>query len=551
MPTAAQQLVRTLRRLDVDRVFCVPGESYLPALDALADDAGIDLVTCRHESGAGLMAVADAKMTDRPGVAFVSRGPGATNAALAVHTAEQDGAPLVLVIGQLPRENLTRGVFQKIDYERTFADMAKWVVEVRDGSRLAETVAKAFRVATEGTPGPVVISVPEDVFEDQVGDALPELTPRLPAVPTPDDVTAVADQLRVAKRPLLLVGGQARSARGRTALAACVDRWQVPVATSYKHQDLFDNQHPCFAGHLGFGLPPAAWQHLTEADLIIAVGTRLNEITTQRYRLPKAPVPDQPLIHIHPDPAQIGRVFDTTVRIVADVVPFLEALAARTPAPSEGREWQNRLHTAVLELARWTPSDAPDGVDFGHVVAALSDQLPPDAVLAMDAGNFGGWLHRHFPFRSTHLLLGAISGAMGLGTPAAVAAALRYPNRQVVSIIGDGGFLMTGNELATAVQYGARVRLFVVNNGSYGTIRLHQEKSFPGRVAGTDLTNPNFAALAEAFGARGMVLETPRDTSSVVRKALGHDGPVVVDVRTSLEHLSTFSTLTSLAAATR
>ncbi len=553
MPTAARQLVTMLRRLDVDRVFCVPGESYLPVLDALADEPAIDLVTCRHESGAGLMAVADAKMTDRAGVAFVSRGPGATNAALAVHMAEQDGAPLVLFIGQLPRTNLGRGVFQKIDYERTFSDMAKWTVEVHDAGRLAETAAEAFRVARDGTPGPVVISVPEDVFDEQVGDALPEPPRPSPTAPTPDEVTAVADRLGAATRPLLMVGGQARSARGRAALAACVNRWQVPVATSYKHQDLFDNRHPCFAGHLGFGLPPAAWQHLTEADLIVAVGTRLNEITTQCYQLPRAPAPDQPLIHIHPDPAQIGRVFETTVRIVADTIPFLEALAARTPppppAPSARDAWRNRLHMAVLDLARWTPSDAPDGVDFGHVVAALNDQLPSDAVLAMDAGNFGGWLHRHFLFRSTHLLLGAISGAMGLGTPAAVAAALRYPDRQVVCVVGDGGFLMTGNELATAVQYGARVRLFVANNRSYGTIRLHQEKLFPGRVAGTDLTNPDFAALAEAFGARGLVLETPQDTPSVVREALGHDGPVVVDVRTSLEHLSTFSTLTSLAAA--
>ena len=456
MPTAARQLVTMLRRLDVDRVFCVPGESYLPVLDALADEPAIGLVTCRHESGAGLMAVADAKMTDRPGVVFVSRGPGATNAALAVHTAEQDGAPLVLFIGQLSRQNLERGVFQKVDYTRTFADMAKWAVEVPAGGQLAETVAQAFQVATDDTPGPVVVSVPEDVFDEQVGDALPEPTRRSPSTPTPDEVTAVADRLRVATRPLLLVGGQARSARGRAALAACVDRWQVPVATSYKHQDLFDNHHPCFAGHLGFGLPPVAWEHLREADLIVAVGTRLNEITTQSYRLPRAPVPDQPLIHIHADPTQIGRVFETAVGIQADTIPFLEALAARAPpappAPSERDAWRIRLHTAVLELARWTPTTAPDGVDFGHVVAALNDQLPQDAVLAMDAGNFGGWVHRHFLFRSSHLLLGAVSGAMGLGTPAAVAAALRYPDRQVVSVIGDGGFLMTGNELATAVQ---------------------------------------------------------------------------------------------------
>ena len=412
------------------------------------------------------MAVADAKMTDRPGVVFVSRGPGATNAALAVHTAEQDGAPMVLFIGQLPRENLERGVFQKVDYARTFGDMAKWTVEVHDAGRLADTTTEAFRVATAGTPGPVVISVPEDVFPEPVGGMLPEVPHQTAAGPSPRDVAAVAERLGAATRPLLLVGGQARSARGRAALAACVDRWRVPVATSYKHQDLFDNRHPCFAGHLGFGLPPAAWQHLTDADLIVAVGTRLNEITTQSFRLPKAPTPDQPLIHVHADPAQIGRVFETTIGIVTGTVPFLEALAAAPapPAPPGRDAWRDRLHTALRELAHWTPSEAPDGVDFGHVVAALADQVPADAVIAMDAGNFGSWLHRHFPFRSTHLLLGAISGAMGLGTPAAVAAALRFPDRQVVSVVGDGGFLMTGNELATAVQYGARVRLFVANN---------------------------------------------------------------------------------------
>jgi acetolactate synthase-1/2/3 large subunit len=554
MPTAARQLVSMLRTLEVDRVFCVPGESYLPVLDALATEPAIDLVTCRHESGAGLMAVADAKMTGRPGVACVSRGPGATNAALAVHTAEQDGAPMVLIIGQLPRENLVRGVFQKVDYARTFGDMAKEVVEVHDGRRLAETAAEAFRVATGGTPGPVVISVPEDVFDEDVGDVLPEPTRPSRSLPAPDDVSAVADRLGAATRPLLIAGGLVRNARGRSALAACADRWQVPVATSYKHQDLFDNHHPFFAGHLGFGLPPVAWRHLTNADLIVAVGTRLNEITTQRFRLPQAPTPDQPLIHVHPDPAQIGRVFDTTVGIVADAIAFLEDLAAHAPpeapAPPERDAWREQVHTACLELAHWTPSAAPDGVDFGHVVATLGDQLPSDAVVAMDAGNFGSWIHRHFRFQSTHVLLGAISGAMGLGVPAAVAAALRYPGRQVVGVIGDGGFLMTGNELATAVQYGARVRLFVANNKSYGTIRLHQEKRFPGRVAGTDLTNPDFAALADAFGARGLVLDSPRDTSAVVREALAHDGPVVVDVRTSLEHLSAFSTLTSLASVT-
>ena len=557
MPTAALQLIGMLCRLDVDRVFCVPGESYLPALDALTAEPAIDLVTCRHEGGAGLMAVADAKMTGRPGVAFVSRGPGATNAALAVHTAEQDGAPLVLFIGQLPRPNLERGVFQKIDYVRTFGDMAKQVVEVHHADGLIAAVVEAFRTAVEGTPGPVIVSIPEDLFEEEVRDELPDPAPSEARLPPADAVADVARRLRDADRPLLLVGGGARSQAGRTALAACVARWQVPVATSYKHQDLFDNSHPCFAGHLGFGLPPAAWQHLTDADLIVAVGTRLNEITTQAFRLPTAPTPGQPLVHVHPDPTQIGRVFDTAVGIQADAVPFLDALAAHAPCvPTDtpGRAaWRGRLHTVVDELARWTPesSPPPDGVDFGHVVAALGAHLPADGVVTMDAGNFGSWLHRHFRFRSSQLLLGAVSGAMGLGTPAAVAAALRYPTRQVVGLVGDGGFLMTGSELATAVQYGARVRLFVANNGSYGTIRLHQEKQFPGRVAGTTLTNPDFAALGTAFGALGLTIDSPDQAETVVQTALAHDGPVVVDVRTSLERLSTFATLSGLAAAAR
>ena len=556
MPTAAQQLVGTLRRLGVDRVFCVPGESYLPALDALANEPGLDLVTCRHESGAGLMAVTDAKLTGRPGVAFVSRGPGATNAALAVHTAEQDAAPLVLFVGQLPRRNLTRGVFQKLDYVRTFGDMAKHVVEVHDAPRLAAEVVEAFHIAMDGTQGPVIVSIPEDVFNEHVGDALPELKPREATCPTVAEVTDVAYRLRAAERPLLLVGGAARSATGRTALAACASRWQVPVATSCKHQDLFDNDNAGYAGHLGFGLPPAAWQHLTEADLIVAVGTRLDEITTQGFRLPTAPTPVQPLVHVYPDPAHIGRVFDTALGIRADAVRFLDALAKHAPSRPDTTPartaWRARVHAVADELARWTPDPtAPtDGVDFGHVVAALGRHLPTDGIVTMDAGNFGSWLHRHFRFRSSQRLVGAVSGAMGLGTPAAVAAALRYPARQVVGLVGDGGFLMTGSELATAIQYGARVRLFVANNGSYGTIRLHQEKQFPGRVAGTTLTNPDFAALGAAYGALGLAIASPDQADDVVQTALDHDGPVVVDVCTSLERLSAFSTLSGLAATT-
>ena len=550
MGSAAQQLVEALKLAGTDRVFAVPGESYLPLLDSLEAAPDLDLVTCRHESGAGLMAVADAKLTDRAGVACVSRGPGATNAALAVHTAEQDAAPLLLIIGQLPRANLIRGVFQNVDYRQAFGGMAKQVVQVEDPATLASSALELIGLARHGTPGPVVISVPEDVFAEDVSPVA--LTPqdRRAIVPDPAAVAAAGARLRQAERPFLLVGGGARSAAGRAALAACIERWRVPIVTTYKHQDLFDNQHPCFAGHLGFGLPPRAWQHLTSADLIVAVGTRLNEITTQQFRLPTAPVPEQPLVHVHQDPAHLGRVFDTTEAIVADTGPFLEALTAQAPdtPPEHWDGWRTELHDRFRDLARWEGGAASDGVDFGHVVAALADALPDDALLSMDAGNFGSWLHRHFLFRGGQELVGAISGAMGLGVPGAVAAALRHSDRQVVGLVGDGGFLMTGNELATAARYGARVRLFVANNRSYGTIRLHQEKLFPGRVAGTGLTNPDFAALGTAFGALGLRLDRAADAPEVVHAALAHDGPVVVDVATSLERLSAFSTLSALAS---
>ncbi|MFQ5955779.1 MAG: thiamine pyrophosphate-binding protein, partial [Kiloniellales bacterium] len=502
--TAAAALVETLARHQVDRVFCVPGESYLAVLDALYDRREIDLVSCRHEAGAGFMAVADAKMTGRPGIAFVSRGPGAGNAAIAVHTAGQDAVPLILFVGQVERKDRGRGAFQEVDYTKTFADMAKWVVEVDDPNRLPETVARAYLEARTGTPGAVVVSLPEDMLRQPTGALVADEAPAPAVRPSADQVTAVARHLARAERPLLIAGGGARSPAARQALAEASRVWRLPVATSFKNQDLFTNEDPHFAGHLGYGAPAPLIEALSGADLVLAVGTRLGDITTQNYTLIRAP---QTLIHVYPDPAQLGRVFEPAVAVVADAEPFLTALAARNPPPhplasatflrppkrasrrreplasakpgpakpGPGRDaWCRRLHGVHADLARFRPKAADDGVDFGHVVQALAETLEADAVLTGDAGNFNSWAHRHFPFRSTQLLLGAASGAMGMGVPAAVAAALRFPERQVVGLIGDGGFLMTGNELATAVHHGAAVRLIVSNNNSFGTIRLHQ-----------------------------------------------------------------------------
>ena len=547
--TAAQALVETLVRHGADRVFCVPGESYLAVLDALYDHPEIQTICCRHEGGAGFMAVADAKITGRPGIALVSRAPGASNAAVAVYTAREDAVPMLLFVGQVPTTERGMGAFQEVDYDKLFGTIAKSVIEVTDPEQLAPATAEAFRVARTGTPGPVVMAMPEDMLTMQATtEAAEPLAVGRPA-PSDADVSRVAERLAQAERPLLIAGGEASGPATRRALQAVSEAWQVPVAVSFKHQDLFTNAHPHFAGHLGYGMPASVVETLGKADLIVAVGTRLGDVTTQGFRLPKAPKPNQPLIHVYPDKLWFGRRSETAIGIASAAAPFLDALASRNaPEPPAGRaEWLKRAHAVYADLAPWKPVSAADGVSFGHVAAALAKALPEDAILTTDAGNFSSWLHRHFPFRSTNLLLGAASGSMGLGVPAAVAAALRFPDRQVATIVGDGGFLMTGNELATAVQYGARVRLFVSNNGSYGTIRLHQERHYPGRTIATDLRNPDFASLARAFGAKGLSIRTAADAEPVVAEALASDGPVVVDVAASLQHISAFTTLDKLA----
>ncbi|MEK9673002.1 MAG: thiamine pyrophosphate-dependent enzyme [Rhodospirillaceae bacterium] len=550
MNRAADALADTLVLHGVDRAFCVPGESYLALLDALHDRDEVQVVACRHEGGAGLMAVADAKITGRPGIAMVSRGPGACNAAIAVHTAEQDAVPLVLIVGQVPRADLGRGAFQEVDYKVTFGDMAKLIEEVHDPKRLTEVVSEAFRVAQEGTPGPVVIVLPEDMLFDKVDGAGAKPKPLEKPKATDSQVKDVATAISKAERPLLIAGTALRHPEGRAALLAAAEAWNLPVATSFKGQDMFPNDHDNFAAHLGYGVPAMIRETLEQADLIVAVGTRLGDVTTQGYLLPLAPQPRQPLIHVYPDDQRLDNVFDTALPVCAEPEDFLVRLtASNPPPPPKGRgEWLKTCRDVQRNLSEWKAWTAPDGVDFGHVIAAFSQRLKKDAVITMDSGNFNSWVHRYFSFKPTQMLLASIAGAMGLGVPAAVAAALRYPDRQVVTVCGDGGMLMTGNELATAVQCGARVRIFVANNKSYATIRLHQEKAFPGRVQSTELQNPDFAKWGESFGALGLRIDAPEDALPALDKALAHDGPVVIDVTTSLEHISAFTNMSNLKA---
>ena len=545
---AADLLVDCLAIHGVDRVFCVPGESYLAVLDALHDSNAIQTIICRHESGAGFMAVGDAKLTARPGVAFVSRGPGATNASIAVHVAEQDAVPLVLFVGQVPRAEIGRRSFQEVDYAKTFSDMAKAVHVIHDPARVPEIVARAFVEAQTPTPGPVVVVLPEDMLEERTDApviepiAVPQAGPGSPA-----DVEHIAGLIANAERPLLMAGGMGLgTARGRKALLAASEAHGVPVVLTFKRQDYFPNTHPNYAGHLGFKIPKPAVERYLQSDLIVAVGTRLTEATTQGYTLPASPVPRQTFVHIHDDPAKIGVNYTAAKALVADPVAVLEALAAQPgKVPAKRAAWIKTLHEPVAQAMPWTPP-ADGQLDMGPVVAALTKLATRDAIVVTDAGNFSGWLHRHFPFSGEHVLVGSVGGAMGIGMPAAVAAALRFPGRQVIHFLGDGGALMTGSELATAVQYGANVKTFISNNGSYGTIRMHQEIAYKGRVHGTALRNPDFARWAESFGALGLTIGSIEEAPKAVEKALAQDGPVVVDVKTSIEHISPFATIASL-----
>ena len=550
---AAQALVATLIAHGVDRVFCVPGECFLAVLDTLYDTPAIDCIACRHEGGAGMMALADAKLTGRPGVAFVSRGPGATNVSIAIHVAEQDAVPLVVFVGQVERKDIGRNSFQEVDYKKTLGGMCKGVWEVTDGRDLAGVCAKAFARAQRGVPGPVLVSLPEDMqFDAAAGPALPHATPRRRA-PTADAISRTLALLERAERPLMILGGAFPAGQNEhySALAARVaEAFAIPVAAGQKNQHRFPNAHSHYAGHLGYNIPAAHLALVAPADLVIAVGTRLGDVTTQGYRFPAATQPAQPLVHVYPAAEALAHLYRPQVAVQSDCGRFLEALLARAPAPlpspelsATRRDWIARLHDYVANLAHWNGDTATDGVVFGAVIHALNGLLPKDAIIVQDAGNHTGWVHRYFSFGGRETLLAASAGAMGFGMPGAVAASLRHPERQVVCIIGDGGLLMTGNELATAVQYGAKPLVIVSNNHSYGTIRQHQEKHFPGRVKATGLRNPDFVRWAEAFGVPAFRIARPEDVRDVLAQALAVAGPALVEVHTSLRHISAFATL--------
>ncbi|MCY3623030.1 MAG: thiamine pyrophosphate-binding protein [Gammaproteobacteria bacterium] len=535
--TAAHALVETLENQGVDRVFCVPGESYLDVLDALRDSS-IQTVVARQEGGAAMMAEADAKLTGRPGVVFVTRGPGAANASSGVHVAQQDSTPLVLFAGQVARVARGRDAFQEIDFAAFYGGMAKSVEEVADPARVPCAVADAFRAALSDRPGPAIVSLPEDMLGEPC--AAPPVG-RAAVGDEPLDEALVREfdaHLENAKQPLVVVGGSLWRAPDTARLANYAEVAGVPVACVFRRQQLFDHEHPHYAGDIGIGLNPALRRAVEETDLLVLLGTRFSEIPSQAYALPLARTP---VVHVHPDSSELQRVHRAELAIQARPGAFLAASAAR------GRRnvYVDALHASYLDWSR-LPHPSLGGMTMGKVMATLRDLGEPDMIVTNGAGNYSGWVHRFHRFRRFGTQVAPTSGSMGYGLPAAIAAKLRHPERTVVCFAGDGCFQMTGQELATAVQYDVRVIVLVADNGMYGTIRMHQERAFPGRVHATSLTNPDFAALARAYGAYGERLERDADFPAAFTRAREARAPAVLHLLVDPEAITPAETLSSL-----
>ncbi len=546
--TGGRILVDQLKLNGVERVFGVPGESYLAVLDALHDVPEIQFVICRQEGGAAMMAEADGKLTGRPGICMVTRGPGATNASAGVHIAFQDSTPMILLIGQVARDMQEREAFQEIDYRRMFGQMAKWVAQIDDPARIPEFIARAFATAMQGRPGPVVLALPEDMLRETVVAA--DSRPVVPAEthPAPEAMAELARRLGEARRPFAVLGGSGWDEAACDRFRAFAERFDLPVGSAFRCQDYFDNGHPNYAGDVGIGINPKLAARIGEADLILAVGARLGEATTGGYTLFEAPHPRQTLVHIHPGAEELGRVYQADLPIHSGMRAFAAALDDLAPAvPVPWADWTRGARADFEEANQ--PIACPGPVQMAEIVAWLKTHLPSDTIIANGAGNYSGWVHRFYLFRRYGTQLGPTSGSMGYGTPAAVSAKLRHPDRTVVAFAGDGCFLMTGQELATAVQYRANITIIVVNNGMYGTIRMHQERDYPERVSGTDLHNPDFAALARAHGAFGAVVEATEQFAPAFQEAMEFDGPSLIELRVDPEALTHRASLSQIRAA--
>jgi len=538
-------LADALAAQGVKLAFGVPGESYLPVLDGLHDLRDrVSFIVCRQEGGASYMAEAYGKLAGEPGVLFVTRGPGATNGAIGVHTGFQDSTPMVVFIGQVGNEFVEREAFQEIDYRRMYGQMAKWVAQIDRVERIPEYVSHAFHTAMAGRPGPVVLALPEDTLfaEAAVADV-----PRYHAIrpsPSPTEMEQAAALLQKAKNPFVILGGGGWNREACRGLQRWIEKSGLPVGTSFRCQDLFDNRSPNYAGDVGIGINPKLAQRVKDADVLLVIGARLGEMTTSAYSLVEAPLPRQTLIHVHAGAEELGRVYRAALPINSGYPQFVDALLTLDVS---SQAWKTETAAARKDYLEWTePRPMPGKLQYGELVRWLSDRLPEDAVIAGGAGNFAGWLHRHFRYKGFRTQLGPTNGSMGYGYPAAVAAKLASPARTVVAFCGDGDFLMNGQELATAVQYGAAFVALVVNNGLYGTIRMHQEREYPGRVFGTELRNPDFAAYARAFGGHGETVERTEDFAPAYERASASGKPAIIELKIDPDAITPATTLSAI-----
>ncbi len=543
--SGAQALVDQLKAEGVERVFCVPGESYLAVLDALRD-SGVEIIVCRQEGGAAMMAEAHGKLTGKAGVCFVTRAPGATNASSGVHIAQQDATPMVLFVGQVARDFLGREAFQEIDYRAAFSPLAKWATEIELPERIPEFVSRAFHTARCGRPGPVVIGLPEDILTVDIATPLVAPVVDIESGPTAEQLRQLSDLLASARQPIAIVGGSGWTSHAVLKMQDIAARFDLPVATSFRRQMLFDAEHPNFAGDLGIGPNPDLLKLIADADLILLIGDRLSEMPSQSYTLIESH-DIRTLVHVFPDAAELGRVYRPHLGICCTPAHFVNALDRLEPAgPNRWKSKTRAIHDSYMAFSNPSAITTPGALQMGGVMAYLRDRLPSDSILCNGAGNYASWVHRFHHFRQFGTQLAPTSGSMGYGVPAAVSAKLQRPNVTVVAFAGDGCFMMHGQEFATAVQFDVPIIVIIVDNGMYGTIRMHQERDYPGRTSGTDLKNPDFAAYARAFGGHGETVLQTAEFAPAFERALASGKPAIIHCMIDPEAITPTQTLTSI-----
>ena len=545
MKTGGQLIVEALKANGVERISCVPGESYLAVLDALYD-SGIDVFVCRQEGGAAMMADCWGRLTGQPGICMVTRGPGATNASAGLHIARQDSIPMILFIGQVQRDAREREAFQEVEYRRAFTEFAKWVGEIDDARRIPEFVTRAFAVATSGRPGPVVLTLPEDMLVEEVEAPAAQAYMPVEAHPGPSQMQALEAMLKESQRPMFILGGTRWSEQAVADIQAFASRFKVPVGCSFRRQMLFDHLHPSYAGDVGIGINPALAKEIKDSDLLVLVGARMSEMPSSSYTLIDIPYPAQKLVHVFPDPEELGRIYRPDLAICAAPAEFAAALKdLEPPAAPLWAERKSAMHDAYL---KWStpPQNGPGPVQMGPIMDWIEANTADDTIFCNGAGNYATWVHRFHRFRKYNTQAAPTSGSMGYGLPAAVAAKQLFPEREVICFAGDGCFMMHGQEFITAVRYQLPIITVLVNNGTYGTIRMHQEREYPGRVSATDLVNPDFVAFAKAYGGHGELVEKTADFAGAFERARASGKPAIIEVKLDPEAITPTRTLTQI-----